>query len=168
MTSEQLNLPLPDLGIYSTIGRGLDADRVAALGEVLVAQGLARGDAQACDIGWALQEFSREAADALEHHDELQAEIEALKEQLGEARSEITSEALGVEALRRSLATYETEQRKASGAKKDRDDHSVAVPWNVLACLLDSLRASAADDGVRSVVDKLESILDQAYDSANR
>ena len=70
--------------------------------------------------------------------------------------------------MRRSLATYETEQRKVSGAKKGRDDHPVAVPWDVLACLLDSIRASAADDGVRSVVDKLESILDQAYDSANR
>lgn len=168
MTSEQLPLPLPDLGVYSTIGRGLGADRTVALGEALVAQALVRGDVQACDVGWALQAFAREADDALEHRGELQAEIEALKEQLGEAQNEITSEALGVEALRRSLATYETEQRKASGTKKGRDDHPVAVPWNVLTCLLDSIRASAADEGVRSIVDKLESILDQAYDAAEQ
>jgi hypothetical protein len=66
------------------------------------------------------------------------------------------------------MARHETEQREAAGQRKGRVDHTVAVPWNVLACLLDLLRASAADDGVRSFVDKLESILDQAYDSANR
>ena len=166
MTLKQLTLP--DLGIYSTIGRGLDADRVVALGEALVTQALVRGDVQACDVGWALQEFAREADDALEHRDELQAEIEALKEQLGEAQNEITSEALGVAALSETLKMYEAEQRKAASAKKGRDDHTVAVPWNVLTCLLDSIRASAADEGVRSFVDKLESILDQAYDSAEQ
>ena len=67
MTLKQLTLP--DLGIYSTIGRGLDADRVVALGEALVAQALVRGDVQACDVGWALQEFAREADDALEHRE---------------------------------------------------------------------------------------------------
>ncbi len=165
MTSEQLNLPLPDLGIYSTIGRGLDADRVAALGEVLVAQGLARGDAQACDIGWALQEFAREAGAALEQSDELQDEIDELKDRLGEARGEITSEALGVDALRGSLARYEAEQREAAIRRKGRVDNPVAVPWGVLTCLLDSIRASAADEGVRSFVDKIEPLIDQAYDS---
>lgn len=51
MTSEQLTLPLPDLGVYSTIGRGLGADRIVALGEALVAQALVRGDVQAMSGG---------------------------------------------------------------------------------------------------------------------
>lgn len=163
--TDQLTLPLPDLGVYSTIGRGLDAERVVALGEALVAQGLARGDAQACDVGWALQEFAREAGAALEQSDELQAEIDALKDQLGEAHGEITSEALGVDALREAMARHETEQREAVGKRKGRVDHPVAVPWGVLTCLLDSIRASAADEGVRSFVDKIEPLIDQAYDS---